>query len=147
MELLLQRIARKTGYTIGRLYRIESVDDEYLGGTCRTYLCDTLEPQWRDLANGAHKIKGRTAIPEGRYPLMVTRSPTFGRWLPLVLGVPQFDGIRIHAGNTPHDTAGCILPGENLKKGMVFNSRRWEKRICELLAMRKEGEPAWLTVE
>ena len=147
MELVLQRIARQPGYTIGRLYRLEPTDDEYLGGTRLEYICDTLEPSWRDLAHGAHKIHGKTAIPEGRYPLVVTRSPRFGRWLPLVVGVPQFSGVRIHAGNTKDDTEGCILPGENRQKGMVVNSRIWEKRIVDLLATRKEGEAAWLRVE
>lgn len=147
MELLLRRIARQKGYTIGRLYKVEPTDDEYLGGTSLRYLCDTLEPQWRDLARGARKVKGRTAIPEGRYPLAVTRSPRFGRWLPLVAQVPQFSGIRIHAGNTPADTEGCILPGENRLKGTVVNSRIWEKRITALLASRKDGEAAWLKVE
>lgn len=147
MELVLQRIARQPGYTIGLLYQVEPVNDEYLGGAQLRYICDTLEPTWRDLAHGASKIPGRTAIPEGRYPLVVTFSPRFRRWLPLVVQVPQFRGIRIHAGNTPEDTAGCILPGENSKKGMVLNSRTWEKRICSLLAARKEGEAAWLRVE
>ncbi len=147
MELKLKRIARQRGYTIGRLYNVEHVDDEYLGGTRETYICDTLEPQWRDLRNGAHKIMGKTAIPEGRYPLAVTYSPRFKRWMPLVVGVPQFKGIRIHAGNTAEDTEGCILPGENRKKGMVVNSRIWEKRIMDMIAKRKEGEGVWIEIE
>ena len=72
MELTLTRIAKRNDYTIGRL----EADGEYL--------CDTLEPTWRNLKK-KHKIRGRTAIPEGRYPVVITYSPKFGQWLPLVV--------------------------------------------------------------
>ena len=146
MEMILKRIARQQGYTIGRLFLREREDDEYAPGEKLSKICDTLEPQWRDYAHGAHKVKGRSAVPEGRYPLVVTRSPRFGRWLPLLVGVPQFEGVRIHAGNTPADTEGCILPGENRRRGMVLNSRAALSRIMALLDGRKPGEAAWLTI-
>ena len=79
----------------------------------------------RESGKIALKQKGKTAIPEGSYPVAVTWSPRFKRWLPLLLGVPKFEGIRIHAGNTAEDTQGCILVGENKKVGMVVNSRIW----------------------
>ena len=65
MELILERIAKRKTYTIGRLYIRRQVVDEYLPGTADDYFCDTLEPTWRDYANGAYKVKGRSAIPEG----------------------------------------------------------------------------------
>ena len=65
MELILERIAKRKTYTIGRLYIRRQVVDEYLPGTADDYFCDTLEPTWRDYANGAYKVKGRAAIPEG----------------------------------------------------------------------------------
>ena len=40
MEITLTRIAKKDGYTIGRLA---------IGGQ---YFCDTLEPQWRHGSDG-----------------------------------------------------------------------------------------------
>ncbi len=73
----------------------------------------------------AQKDTGHTAIPEGSYRVLITKSPRFKEWLPYVQGVPDFEGIRIHAGNYPDDTQGCILVGENKVKGMVVNSRIW----------------------
>lgn len=51
------------------------------------------------------------AIPAGFYPVTLTVSPRFGEILPLIGNVVGRTGIRIHAGNYPRDTAGCILVG------------------------------------
>ena len=148
MELVLTRIAKRPSYTIGRLEVREQVDDEFLAGTKTTYICDTLEPTWRDYKHGAHKMKGRSAIPEGRYPVVITYSPKFKQWLPILLGVPMFKGIRIHAGNTAKDTEGCILVGENRVKGKVLNSRLWLNRLKEKIVEAKEkGEAVWITIK
>ena len=72
MELILKRIAKRKTYTIGRLYIREQVMDEYLPGTEDKYFCDTLEPTWRDYEHGAYKVKGRSAIPEGRYAVVIS---------------------------------------------------------------------------
>ena len=148
MEIILTRIAKRKTYTIGRLAIKERVDDEYLAGEAETYFCDTLEPTWRDYRSGAHKIKGCSAIPEGRYAVVISWSPKFGKWLPILLGVPMFSGIRIHAGNTSADTEGCILVGENRKVGMVLNSNTWLKRLKDRIVEAKErGEAVWITVK
>ena len=44
MELILERIAKRKTYTIGRLYIRRQVMDEYLPGIEDQYFCDTLEP-------------------------------------------------------------------------------------------------------
>ena len=110
MELILERIAKRRTYTIGRLYIQRRVNDEYLAGTADDYFCDTLEPTWRDYEHGAYKVKGRSAIPEGRYAVVISFSPKFKQWLPILLGVPKFDGIRIHAGNTAQVQAMAAHP-------------------------------------
>ncbi len=157
MEIILKRIAKKADYTIGRLYIVQNEKE---------YFCDTLEPTWRNLlgiplypsqeskrlgrtsGEKARKIKGKTAIPEGRYPVVVTKSPRFKQWLPLLVNVPQFSGIRIHAGNSAKDTQGCILLGQNLKVGMVLNSRTWLKRfINRFVEARERGEAVFITIE
>ncbi len=168
MELILKRIAKRKSYTIGKLYINEAATPAsssphstplpcregqaggsggLLGGSAPTYFCDTLEPTWRDYKHGAYKVKGHSAIPEGRYPVVVSWSPKFQQWLPLLLNVPKFEGIRIHAGNTCCDTEGCILLGENRQVGKVLDSRRHVNRLKRLLAERPEGEAVYLTVE
>ena len=145
MELILKRIAKKPAYTIGKLY-IAKPD-----GAPGEYLCDTLEPTWRDYAHGGHKVKCRSAIPEGRYNVVITKSPKFRAWLPQIVGDREFNakwqGVRIHAGNSERDTEGCILPGENKIPGHVVNSRRHlANLIARLTEAYSRGETVWLTI-
>lgn len=116
--LELIRKYKKKNYTIGKLY-INNV-----------YFCDTLEDTDRGLNNEmsldqikSKKIKGQTAIPSGTYEVIVSYSPKFKRFLPLIVDVPGYSGIRIHPGNTHADTEGCILVGENKVVGKVLNSK------------------------
>lgn len=135
MELILKRTAKRDTYTIGHLY----VDG--------SYFCDTLEDRVRDLGK-ERKVPGETAIPEGRYEVVVNISPKFRRLLPRLLTVPHFDGILIHRGNTAKDSAGCILVGENKVKGMVINSTGYEERLTRmLLEAQNRNEDIFITVE
>lgn len=134
MEITLKRIARQRGYTIGRL----SYQDRRI--------CDTLEPQWRDLKGKGRKISGRTAIPEGRYRMVPYRSQHFHRWLPLLLRVPGFDGIEIHPGNTVADTRGCILVGDNIRRGCLDNSQAALTRLMNILLDGSPGEELWINI-
>lgn len=115
-NLTLKRVYPTDDYTIGELY----IEGEYF--------CDTLEDTVRE-----KKIAGKTAIPYGKYEVIVNRSPRFKRELPLLLDVPNFTGIRIHRGNDAEDTSGCILVGENKVKGKVINSTKYELEITKLI--------------
>ena len=155
MELTLTRIAKRKGYTIGHLYIKDSSESDTsasLQGDWGRPFCDTLEPTWRDYEHGAYKIKGKSAIPEGRYAVVISFSPKFKAWLPLLLGGPEFNrkwkGIRIHAGNTAKDTQGCILVGENKEVGKVLNSRKWLYELKHHIVEAKDrGEAVWLTIK
>ena len=151
MEFLLQRTEKHKDYTIGCLFAGNEL------------ICNTLEPTWRDIGWGhkGRKVPGRTAIPEGRYPVVITYSPKFAAWLPLLLHVPGFEGIRIHAGNTVgfegirihagntvEDTQGCILVGENLKPGRLFSSKLFLYRVKKKIVEAKEREEGvWIVIK
>jgi hypothetical protein len=75
------------------------------------------------------KKDGITAIPSGRYEVVMRYSPHFKRETPWIKDVPGWQWVLIHAGNDPTHTLGCLLPGENKVKGKVLNSRVWEDRI------------------
>ena len=152
MELILERIAKRKTYTIGHLYMLHQVIDEYSTGEAKEYLCDTLEPTWRDYANGAYKVKGKSAIPEGRYSVVISYSPKFKKWLPILLGGPEFNkqwqGVRIHAGNTENHTQGCILVGENKIVGRLLNSCNTLLDLKQKMVEAKgRGEAIWLTIK
>ena len=48
-------------------------------------------------------------IPPGTYPVEVTWSPKFKKFLPEIKDVPERSGIRIHMGSKPEHSKGCIL--------------------------------------
>ena len=147
MELVLTRIAKRKTYTIGRLAIIREVNEEYKTYEQEEYFCDTLEPTWRDYAHGGRKIKGCSAIPEGRYAVVISYSPKFEAWLPILLGVPNVSGIRIHAGNTSNDTEGCFLVRKNKLVGQLVDSRIWLHRLKKKIVEAKDrGEAVWITI-
>ena len=163
MELILTRIAKRRAYTIGRLSILERIDDEYLAGEKKTYFCDTLEPPVLEMKTSVPMdavLRSPTklaslkpiAIPEGRYAVVITWSPKFKMWLPLLLGGPDFNhlfkGIRIHMGNTVADTAGCILVGRNQLVGRLLESRKWLYELKQkIVEAKNRGEPVWLTIK
>lgn len=108
MQINVRRTFKGPEYTIGKLY----IDGHYL--------CDTLEDTVRPAGT---KIAGKTAIPAGTYRVKKTMSPRFKKILPEILNVPGFTGVRIHAGNLPKDTDGCLLLGLNKAKGAVLFSQ------------------------
>ena len=137
MRITVQRRYLGETYTIGTMF---------INGD---YFCDTLEDKVREFGdNGEGKVYGQTAIPYGKYRIVLTYSPKFKRELPLLLNVPFFEWIRIHRGNTEHDSSGCLLLGENKVKGKVINSTQYEvelvKRIREAIS---HNEEIWIIVE
>ena len=154
MELKLNRIARKNGYTIGRL----SINGKYFS--------DTLEDSDRGLSSSMSldvlkkkKLPHITAIPTGKYQItMDVISPRFSKSkfyqqfgegrVPRLLNVPAYQGVLIHCGNTAKDTDGCILVGKNTKVGMVLDSKQTYTNLYPLLeAAAKRKENIFITIE
>lgn len=123
MELTLVRTWDSAQSTIGELY-VNEVPERF---------CYVLE----DVVRSGPKVYGNTAIPSGRYEIAITFSNRFQKYLPLLINVPGFAGIRIHPGNTAADTEGCLLPGFTKGKNFVGESR---KAFNILFAMMKKVE-------
>ena len=129
MKLKILRRERPGDTTIGEFY----VDGEYF--------CWALEDVVR-----AQKVQDRTAIPAGLYRVIVNFSNRFQRSMPLVLHVPNFDGIRIHSGNTHHDTKGCILVGFERRGAQIFRSDAAFDALMEKLGQAGENEAITLEI-
>ena len=133
MKLTLKRFHFADTYTIGKLF----IEDKPF--------CDVLEDVVRDKNkdgdlqdDGEAKVYGQTAIPFGTYKVILTESNRFKTILPLLVDVPEFEGIRIHAGNTSEDTHGCLLVGENKEKGKVLNSKATMDKLMPILRIAKD---------
>lgn len=129
MKLLVKRVSLRKDCTIGYLF-IDGVDSGLV----------TLEPVVRD-----HKIPGVTAIPSGQYKVIVDYSNHFGRLLPHLLGVPNFEGVRIHPGNSDKDTEGCILVGKEWPGGDFIGKSK--EAFDELFAQIVNAEDGVVEIE
>lgn len=96
----------------------ESTIGEMFFDNSTEIICYTLEDRLREV-----KIPSETCIPAGKYEVVFSYSNRFHKFLPLLLNVPGFVGVRIHAGNTAKDTDGCILLGFSKAENIVTNSR------------------------
>lgn len=86
-------------------------------------------------------------IPSGTYSVEITFSPRFQRLLPLLDSVPGRTDIRIHAGNWPRDTEGCILVGQTLGVDMILSSLLALNPLVEKIqAALNAGQPVQLSV-
>jgi len=96
------------------------------------------------------KVKCETAIPIGTYEVEKTFSQRFGKRMYQLMNVLGFEGIRIHAGNTSHDTEGCLITGKERdeKNGEVSGSRVAKEALERVLdAAVERGEKIFWTVE
>ena len=122
MLIEVKRFEFKDTYTVGKMY----LDGQYE--------CYTLE----DVVRTGAKVNGQTAIPTGEYKVIIDASVRFKQDMPHILNVPNFTGVRIHAGNTSAHTEGCILVGTTWSgKDFIGNSRVAFNKLFEKLKKAK----------
>ena len=111
------------------------------------YWGETLEDPDGHLEDGGVKIAGETAIPRGRYQLVLTHSNRFGRLMPEILHVPGFSGVRIHGGNTEADTHGCPLLGQRRTATGVADCAGINQRLLEFMNLAAyRRHIIWITI-
>ncbi len=143
MEILIHRKWLKPTYTISKVY----VNGKDFGCNCLEDTDRGLNCAMSEAEIAKIKVKGATAIPIGTYNVTYTYSPRFKKYLPLLNGVPGFEGIRIHSGNTADDTEGCLLFGKNTIVGRITDSRTWANKIIALIKSHLDkGEKVYIKI-
>lgn len=136
MILSLKRTIRRDGWTLGEL----SIDGKF---ECYTLEDTDRRVEWMPQA----KLPGETAIPRGAYRVVLSESPKLGYETPELLDVPCFNHIRIHIGNFPSNTEGCILVGRQWSPGSVWKSREaFEALHAKLTTAVRNGWEIWIEI-
>ena len=108
-----------------------STQDQAVYGECKVVShLGTLRAAFATLENK------RYLIAPGYYPLRLTWSPRFNRYMPEVCDVPHRSGLRFHQGTKPEHSRVCIL----LSAGNL-------NRLIQLLTIaQNENEPAYIEI-
>lgn len=142
MELLLKRNKKTELSTIG---------DLFINGNPECVILEDIDRGLsQDMTIGSIKsikVHGKTAIPKGRYEIAITYSNRFKKYLPLLMNVPGFEGIRIHPGNTAEHTEGCLLPGTVPGENQVLNSRVAFNALFAKLKSVEKKEKIFITIQ
>ena len=95
------------------------------------------------------KIKHETAIPTGTYRIELTDKNKWGRVMPHILNVPNFQGIYIHSGNDKDDTSGCLLVAENLVSPTHNSGSKiaFDKLMVKLRKAWDDKEDIFISIE
>lgn len=134
MFLELHRVEADTRNTRGSLFVDGNLE------------CVTLEDRVRP--DGV-KVPHETAIPAGTYTVIMNPSPKFKRIMPRLLGVPMFEGILIHSGNTEEDTWGCILVGGSFTNNEITggsSTPAYQALFAKLMGAHNRSEKITITI-
>lgn len=131
MELRLEREPSSASCTLGELFVGDRLE------------CFSLE----DIVRDGPKVPGQTAIPAGRYQVIITFSNRFQCDMPILLDVPGFTGVRIHPGNTDAETDGCLLVGAARHVEMISRSRQaYAALYAKIETALDAGDEVWITI-
>lgn len=142
LELVITRDQVRPAVTLGVL----TIDGKHF--------CYTLEDRVR--AANAPKVYGDTAIPAGRYRVVIDTSARFKKLMPHILDLPgnrtlfgdrplDLCGVRIHGGNTTDDTHGCPLVAYKRGIDRIYVSAS-EDLTRRLLQAEDSGKEIFLTI-
>lgn len=132
MDLVLRRKPSTKNSTIGEL-EVNGVFECYT-------IEDIVRPE-------GVKVPGQTAIPAGKYRIDVTYSQRFQKLMPILINVPNFTGVRIHAGNTARDTEGCIIVGKTSHIDYISQSRdAYDALFRKINQAMGRDEEVWLEI-
>lgn len=136
MQLKLERSVFAEKSTFGKL----TMDGKFFAYTC--------EDKVRNLGmNCKGKIKNETAINPGTYEVILSFSNRFKKYLPLLLNVACFEGIRVHGGNTAADSEGCILVGsEGDMKTKIWNCASKVGGLVAAIKAVEKKEKTFITI-
>jgi len=140
MEILVNR-RKKT--------KLSTISDVTIDGV---FFCFGLEDVDRGLKQSddidvikTKKVFAQTAIPAGRYEIIINFSNRFQQYMPLLLNVPGFEGVRIHPGNKAANTEGCLLLGQTVGADFVGNSRLAYRSFLPKLRAVEKKEKIFIT--
>ena len=139
MELILERKFHNENSTEGNLY----VNGKFFAHTIEDRV--RAKPgEWKKEV----KVYGKTAIPYGAYPVMVTWSNRFKRPMPGIFNVEDFEGIRIHWGTSELSSAGCIIissKADNEHDKLILDKSTTEKLI-DIIEEAQKKEKVHITI-
>tara|TARA_R110002050_G_scaffold3382_9_gene17828 strand:+ start:3275 stop:4078 length:804 start_codon:yes stop_codon:yes gene_type:complete len=123
----------------------------------KTFFAYTLEDTHND-----EKIPGGTRIPEGHYQLGINEqlSPLTKKyrnrfnWFSNhieIKGIPNYDKVYIHIGNSHKDTKGCILIADGVNAGqtekMILQSQKaYERFYKNIIPKINQNEPMAINI-
>jgi hypothetical protein len=130
---------------------ISTISEVYVDGKFECYAIEDMDRGLLDSMSETEikskKIHGVTAIPKGRYKIVISFSNRFQKYLPELIGVKGFAGIRIHSGNTSADSEGCILPGTTKALNFVGSSvKAFTALFAKMKAVEKK-EKIYITIK
>lgn len=119
MLITVERILGTKGYTAGSLF----IDN--------FWECYTLESEVTEIANTPVKEwkTDNSAIPFGKYQVIINKSLKTNNRLPLLLNVAGFIEVRIHDGDMKDKLDGGIIIGLNIDDGWISNTQNAMERV------------------
>jgi hypothetical protein len=133
MEIEVKIFKKAKGYRAGKMY---------INGM---YLCFTIEDEDRGLTKTmpleeikTKKQYGITGIPLGKYQVAMTFSNRFQVYMPQIMDVPGWEGVRIHTANKATEL--------DSSDGFMGNSKTAYTELIKQIKAVEKKEKIWLTI-